>query len=245
MEKTKILIGEHNPDDLKLFEVMLGTLGFTVSIADDGEKILEQVRKFNPDVIIIESNMPIISGWKVTELLKENKEYEDYKDIPIIMLSENNNFRDKVAGIEIGLEDYITKPFNFYEIYARVRSVVKNRVLSKHIVEKEKKLATVESLNESLTYFTEHIKKPTLEIQKLANTIDLNNKEDVLTFVERVKDENGIVLAAIDGLAEEVEEIKRRGEEEFSLAFLRELEEKFKKRYKIIKDEGLAEKSIT
>ncbi len=243
MEKTKILIADDEPLNLEFFEVTLGKLGFDVYKAEDGYETLEKVKEVNPDLIILDNIMPNLSGWKVTSLLKESEEYRKYRDVPIIMLSAMDKVRDKVEGFELGIEDYITEPFNFSEVYARIRAVLKNRVLSKQVLSREKRLATVESLNDSLTYFTAHIKEPMSELNALSSKIDPEDIESVKVLIEKVKKESSEALAAIEGLEEEIRELEQTPDIDFHGGALKELEEKFKKRYKVLKEENFNEEA--
>lgn len=245
MEKTKILIADDEPVNLEFFEVTLSKLGFEVFKAENGYETLEKVQEVKPDLIILDNIMPELSGWKVTELLKKSKDYEDYRDIPIIMLSAIDKVRDKVEGFELGIEDYITEPFNFSEVYARIRAVLKNRVLSKQVLAKEKRLAMTESLNESLKYFTTHIKEPMLELKKASDSLDLNDKSAVEEVIAKLKNESAEVLAAIAGLEEEIFELEQDNTDNPSIASLKDLEEKFKVNYEaLLKNTSLKEERI-
>jgi DNA-binding response OmpR family regulator len=238
MEKTKILIADDEPVNLEFFEVTLNKLGFDVFKAADGYETLDKVKEVRPDLIILDNIMPNLSGWKVTSLLKESEEYSEYKDIPIIMLSAMDKIRDKVEGFELGIEDYITEPFNFSEVYARIRAVLKNRVLSKQVVEREKRLATVESLNNSLRFFTTHIRGPMAELNELSKNIDLSDKEAVSDIVDKVKKESEEALAALDGLEEEISDLEKNPDMEINGGALKDLEDRFNKRYKALREEN-------
>ncbi|MBI9109068.1 MAG: response regulator [Spirochaetales bacterium] len=239
MEKTKILIADDEPINLEFFEVTLGKLGFDVYKAEDGYTTLEMVKEIVPDLIILDNIMPNLSGWKVTSLLKESEEYKEYRDIPIIMLSAMDKVRDKVEGFELGIEDYITEPFNFSEVYARIRAVLKNRVLSKQVVAREKRLATVESLNESLRYFTAHLREPMAELYEMSNSVNQEDDGAVKALIEKIKKESEEALAALDGLEEEIGELEKTPDIDFHGGALKDLEEKFKKRYKALKEENI------
>lgn len=238
MEKTKILIADDEPVNLEFFDVTLGKLGFDVYKATDGYETLDMVKEVFPDLIILDNIMPNLSGWKVTSLLKESEEYKEYRDIPIIMLSAMDKVRDKVEGFELGIEDYITEPFNFSEVYARIRAVLKNRVLAKQVVDREKRLAAVESLNESLKYFTVHLKEPMSELFELSKSIDSGDSKAVETLIGKIKKESGEALAALEGLEEEIGELEKNPDIDFHNTSLADLEEKFKKRYKALKDDN-------
>jgi DNA-binding response OmpR family regulator len=125
-EKKKILIVDDEKINLDFFEVMLSKLGFEIEKAADGVEALEKVKAFSPDLILLDNIMPRMTGWEVTRILKGDTAYQD---IPIIMLSAMDDVRDKVEGLEMGVEDYITKPFNFNEVLARIRAVLRTHSL--------------------------------------------------------------------------------------------------------------------
>lgn len=231
--KPKILIVDDEPINLDFFDVMLSKLGFIVEMAEDGEEALEKIQENAPDLIILDNIMPKMSGWQVTRLLKTAPEFEVYKDIPIIMFSAMDDVADKVEGFELGIEDYIIKPFNFSEVLARIRAVLRHRELSKELIRHERQFALVESLNNSLLYFTEHLRKPVIELQDKSTTIDPSSLEDVKELMSMVKKETEETLAALDALGEEIEELKEKGlGEQPPGSFLDELEEKFKRHFK-------------
>src|SRR5215510_918539 len=130
----KILIVDDETINLDFFDVMLSKLGFTVEKAKDGEEALERVKKFFPDIILLDNVMPNMSGWEVTKILKSDTKY---REIPIIMFSALDDVKDKVEGFELGVDDYITKPFNFSEVLARIRAVLRNRELYAQIEVRE------------------------------------------------------------------------------------------------------------
>jgi DNA-binding response OmpR family regulator len=142
--RKKILIVDDDPLSLEFFDVMLSKLGFTVEKAEDGVTALEQVKRFYPDLIILDNIMPKMSGWEVTKILKGDSKY---REIPIIMFSALDDVKDKVEGFELGIDDYITKPFNFSEVLARIRAVLRNRELFSQIVVRESRLSLAEELS--------------------------------------------------------------------------------------------------
>jgi DNA-binding response OmpR family regulator len=88
-----------------------------------------------------------MSGWEVTKNLKNDPKY---REIPIIMFSALNDVKDKVAGFELGVDDYITKPFNFSEVLARIKATLRNRELFAQIAVRESRLALAEELNKDM-----------------------------------------------------------------------------------------------
>ena len=145
--QKKILIVDDEKINLDFFEVMLSKLGFIVEEANDGVEALEKVKKFFPDLIILDNVMPKMSGWEVTKNLKNDPKY---RGIPIIMFSALNDVKDKVAGFELGVDDYITKPFNFSEVLARINATLRNRELLAQIAVRESRLSLAEDLNKDM-----------------------------------------------------------------------------------------------
>ena len=234
--KTRILIVDDEPINLDFFEVMLTKLGFDVERAEDGEEALEKVKSYAPDLLILDNVMPKLSGWTVTRLLKSHEDYAEYREIPIIMFSAMDKVEDKIEGFELGVDDYITKPFNFSEVLARIRAVLRHRTLAKQIVRKEKRIALIESLNESLLFFTQHLKGPVMEIQKRSMELDRADSGQIADFVELVSNETGEVLATLSGLEEEIRELRERDAEvERESRLLQELDEKFQKHFEQLK----------
>ncbi|MDR2435331.1 MAG: response regulator [Treponema sp.] len=145
--RKKLLIVDDEKINLEFFEVMLSKLGFVVEEANDGIEALEKVKKFHPDLILLDNVMPRMSGWEVTKILKADSKY---RDIPIIMFSALDDVKDKVAGFELGVDDYITKPFNFSEVLARIKATLRNRALFAQIAVRESRLSMAEELSRDM-----------------------------------------------------------------------------------------------
>lgn len=115
----KVLIVE---DDLQIQELVRFNLekeGFFVMSASDGEEGLNLVKKEKPELIILDLTLPMIDGYDVCKILRAQK---DTASIPIIILSARNDVADKVIGLELGADDYITKPFSPRELSARIKA---------------------------------------------------------------------------------------------------------------------------
>ena len=177
--KERILIVDDEPINLEFFDVMLSKLGFRVEKAKNGEEALDKIKQHKPDLIVLDNIMPGLTGWEVTRKLKSNDEYAEYADVPIIMFSAMDSVEDKIEGFELGVEDYITKPFNFSEVLARIRAVLRNRALSVQVSQREKRIALIGSLNNSLIFFTQHIRKPLTRLMDMADEIDHDNRNSL------------------------------------------------------------------
>jgi DNA-binding response OmpR family regulator len=230
--KGKILIVDDEPINLDFFDVMLSRLGFQVVMAEDGEEALEMIQQDRPDLIILDNIMPKMTGWELTKILKKSKAYEQYRDIPIIMFSAMDAVKDKIEGFELGIEDYITKPFNFSEVLARIRAVLRNKELALQVINRERRIALIESLNKSLLYFTDHLKHPVEGLLSAAKSLEPADKSRVEMFRDLVLKEGGQVLATLEGLREEIHELKSEGDKiRSSEVSLQDLEEKFQKHF--------------
>lgn len=234
--KGKILIVDDEPINLDFFDVMLSRLGFEVVMAEDGEEALEMIQQDKPDLIILDNIMPKMTGWELTKILKKSKAYERFHDIPIIMFSAMDAVKDKIEGFELGIEDYITKPFNFSEVLARIRAVLRNKELSKQVVNRERRIALIESLNKSLLYFTDHLKQPMDGLLGAAKALEVGDASQVGEFRALVLKEGGQVLATLEGLREEIHELKTEGDKiRLDELSLQDLEEKFQKHFNAVR----------
>ncbi len=110
--------------NVKLLRVILTTSGYDVVEAYDGEEALEKVKTENPDLILLDIMMPKLTGYEVCHKLRTD---ETTKNIPIIMITALHEMDDRIQGIEVGADDFISKPFNKAELLARVRSLLRMR----------------------------------------------------------------------------------------------------------------------
>ena len=116
----KILIVDDENDICELIEMCLHSNGFdNTKIANDGKSALEIAKKWQPDLILLDLMLPIVSGEEVCKALKEN---EITENIPIIMLTAKSSERDIIEGLDIGANDYVTKPFSNKILVARIKA---------------------------------------------------------------------------------------------------------------------------
>lgn len=122
MMREKILIVEDEPDIVKMLDYNLKKEGFRITSASDGREALRRVERDRPDIIILDLMLPEIDGLEVCKLLKQAP---GTANIPIIMLTAKAQETDKIVGLELGADDYITKPFSIRELTARVKAVLR------------------------------------------------------------------------------------------------------------------------
>jgi two-component system alkaline phosphatase synthesis response regulator PhoP len=125
MAKQKILVVDDEEDILELLKFNLSREGYQISCTASGEQALGLVRPENPDLIVLDLMLPGIDGLEVTRRLKNDP---NTKNLPIVMLTAKGEEADIVTGLELGADDYITKPFSPRILVARVRAVLRRKI---------------------------------------------------------------------------------------------------------------------
>jgi phosphate regulon transcriptional regulator PhoB len=118
----KILIVEDEHDLIKLLKYNLEKEGFKVGHTTDGSLALAEIRREMPDLVILDLMLPGMDGLEVCRQLRRN---DRFATIPVLMLTARSEEADRVVGLEIGADDYVTKPFSMRELIARVRALLR------------------------------------------------------------------------------------------------------------------------
>lgn len=124
MNYGKILVVDDESHIVELVRFNLESNGYSVVEASDGKEALARAKEELPDLILLDLMLPVIDGTEVCKKLKSDSSTEA---IPIIMLTAKSDEMDKIIGLEIGADDYITKPFSLRELLARVKAVLRRR----------------------------------------------------------------------------------------------------------------------
>ena len=117
----KIVLAEDEPQIGRLIEFKLNKEGYSVIWKENGEEALKAIKENKPDLILLDIMMPVMGGYEVLRRLKED---ENLKSVPVIMLTARAQEKDVVKGIDMGAEDYITKPFHPAELLVRVKKIL-------------------------------------------------------------------------------------------------------------------------
>jgi len=120
--RKRILVADDEPDVLALVALHLQRAGFDVLKAVDGEQALRQARAEEPALVVLDLMMPGLSGLEVAKLLKQSPQTAG---IPVLMLTAKADEVDRIVGLEVGADDYVTKPFSPREIVLRVQSILR------------------------------------------------------------------------------------------------------------------------
>ncbi len=114
-----ILIVEDDARSRELLVRYLSAKGYAVATAGEGTHALESVAAAEPDLVLLDGNLPVMDGWAVLEALRK------FSRVPVIMVTVRDATRDKLAGLRLGADDYITKPFDLRELEARIQAVMR------------------------------------------------------------------------------------------------------------------------
>ena len=156
---NKILIVDDEPFNLDLLEQELEDQNYSIERANDGAEALEKVSSFLPDLILLDYMMPKMNG---LEVLRHLREHTSHKSIPVILLTAKATQEDKVRGLDAGADDYVIKPFDSFELLARVRAMMRikqmhdtldewNRSLSQKVKQQVDELQRVNRLKRYLS----------------------------------------------------------------------------------------------
>lgn len=122
----KILVVDDDPTILNVVTGYLEQAGFTVFRAKDGNTAMHMLRVEKPNLLVLDLMLPDKDGWEITRWIRADR---SLAALPIIMLTARVDDTDKIIGLELGADDYITKPFNGREVVARVRALLRRREL--------------------------------------------------------------------------------------------------------------------
>ena len=118
-EKQRILIVDDDENICELLRIYLEKDGFETLVVNDGTAAVKSADSWNPDLILLDIMLPELDGWQVCREIRKTSE------VPIIMLTAKGETFDKILGLELGADDYVTKPFDAKEVIARIKAVLR------------------------------------------------------------------------------------------------------------------------
>ena len=119
MANEKILVVDDDKNICELLRLYLVKEGYNVTMVHDGGAALAEFDKLHPDLVLLDVMMPVMDGWEVCRAIRQTSQ------TPIIMLTAKGETEDKVSGLQMGADDYITKPFEMKELIARINAVLR------------------------------------------------------------------------------------------------------------------------
>lgn len=201
----RVLIVDDTPTNIDILGHIMGRGGLNISVAPNGEKALELIRKNKPDLILLDVMMPGIDGYEVCERLTQDG---TTKDIPIIFLTALSELENIVKGFKVGAVDYITKPFKEEEVICRATSQLKLKKTQNELAKSQKELAQSEKLHRSIV---EKVPELIFQLDLDRNIIFANHAFSGLGYEpEELKGNPLIKFIASDDKQEVIEEIATR-----------------------------------
>lgn len=146
--KKRILVVDDHEDNVEVLRARLEARGYEVEGATNGQEALDTVSRWCPDLVLLDVMMPDMDGLEVVKRLKADR---NLPFIPVIMQTALDSTERMVAGLEAGADDYVTKPINFQELEARVRSLLRIKKLQQEVADREKELS---QMNDKLLHIS-------------------------------------------------------------------------------------------
>jgi len=185
--KPRVLIVDDDETNLELLSAKMERVGYEVSKAVNGMEALEKIASFNPDIVLLDVVMPVMDG---LEVLRHMKSGADTRYIPVILLTGRVEIEDRVMGLEVGAEDYISKPYSLQEVAARVKSLLRMRALQSRLREKEK----MSALGAMVNGIAHEVRNPLVTIGGMARRL-LDHETD-----EQHKQYAGAIISSVERL---------------------------------------------
>jgi adenylate cyclase len=173
--QAKILVVDDEIKNVKLLEALLLPRGYAVMKAANGAEALQQVSEEQPDLILLDVMMPVMNGFEVCKILKDNA---DTHLIPIVIMTALGQVEDRIKGIEAGADDFLTKPVHRDELLARIRTSLR---LKQTI---ERKMETLHTMQEHLAKFVPQAVQRLIEANPEAPALEKKEQDVSVLFVD-------------------------------------------------------------
>ena len=179
----KILIVEDEPVLQETLAYNLKHQGYEIDTANDGQAAIDKAKEINPDLILLDIMLPGLDGFEVCRILRKDM------NVPILMLTARDDEIDRVVGLEVGADDYLTKPFSMRELIARVKALLRRVHLMQSINTQDNSPNTILQINNLIIDETRH------EVKINGQPLDMKPKEyDLLLYLANHK---GHVLSRV------------------------------------------------
>jgi diguanylate cyclase (GGDEF)-like protein len=184
-----VLVADDDPFNLRLLQELCEGAGYRVVTAGNGSDVLDVVARERPDLILLDVAMPVLDGFEVLRIIKSDA---DLSSIPVVLVTASGDEESRSRGIELGADDYVTKPYRVFEIQQRVRNALRvraaeneaararERVRSTELVDPLTRAGTsqqlIVSLDYELTRAARYSHPLTCMVVRLANYVDIVEK---------------------------------------------------------------------
>jgi DNA-binding response OmpR family regulator len=161
MNEARVLIVEDNDEVAQMLVLFFGSRGLKVSVAPDGETALKLIREALPTLILLDVGLPDMDGY---ELFQRFRQSVRTRYIPVIFLTRRSRKADRLAGLQLGADDFITKPFDLEELYLRVQNTA-NRAVREHLSDRYTGLPSGPVAREAVAAATRRPDQTVLELR--------------------------------------------------------------------------------
>jgi CheY-like chemotaxis protein len=165
--KQQLLLVDADSRSVRVLEVSLKKAGFSVTTAKDGQDALAKLELSPPDLVLTDTRLPVMDGYALVRKLKEHPEWST---IPVVFLTSQKSIEDKIRGLELGVEDYLTKPIFVRELIARVNLLIARRT--------RERIATRSTTSAGRTRFTGSVAD--MGVVDLIQTFEVNRKSGIV-----------------------------------------------------------------
>jgi len=198
-KQTTIMVVDDAPANLKLLEEMLRKHAYRVLTFPGGELALKAAAKSPPDLILLDINMPQMNGFEVCKRLKAD---ESLKEIPVIFISALTETMDKLKAFAAGGVDYVTKPFQFEEVQARVETHMELRRQKRELKAAYDRLRELESLRDTLVHMIVHdMRTPLMVVSNYLQMAGMQKlPEQAADYITRAADATGALVEMVSSL---------------------------------------------
>lgn len=205
MHKPKVLVIDDEEMIRDMISDMLTPMGYDVIHACDGEDGVRKVQECSPDVVLLDVTMPKLDGFGVLQFIKQT---EDTKMIPVVMITALNELKVRVKAIDIGVDDFLSKPMDIMELRARVKSLIKVKAYNDHMKNYQKELEIeVAKRTEEVQIAYKEAKNAAYETVHILSRAAEYRDEDTGAHLLRVSNYTSAVAVKMGLNEEEVEEI--------------------------------------
>ena len=151
-EKSKILAADDVPENIEIIQDILNKPEYEIYKASDGKEALAKTREIQPDILLLDAMMPNMNGFEVAKIMKSDPEL---RLIPIIMITALDGREDRLRGLQSGVDDFISKPFNVFELQARIANLLKLRAYINELENAEQVIFSLARAVEAKDKYTE------------------------------------------------------------------------------------------
>jgi len=205
LDDTLIMVVDDDPLIQESLRLQLEKAGYSVNVYGDGISALGGVKTNRPDLIILDIKMPGLDGYEVCERLKNS---EDNRDIPVLMLTAYGSLDHIIKGLEMGADDYVSKPFEFEELMVRIKSLLRMRSIERELRDRETNLARVQTMGQLLVTMAHHINNSLAVISGRAQATKSDNVEMVEKMKKACLKESRKIQAVLKSLEEMARQMK-------------------------------------